>query len=91
MNREFMFSSKTDDWATPKDFFEELNKEFDFNLDPCSSDLNHKCAKYYTKADDGLSQNWGGTEFFAIRLMGEIYANGLKNVIERAARTTLLS
>ena len=64
MNRELMFSSKTDNWATPQDFFNEINKEFDFNLDPCSSDDNHKCDKYYTREDDGLAQNWGGVQGF---------------------------
>ena len=29
-----MFSSNTDLWATPQDFFDELDKEFHFNLDP---------------------------------------------------------
>ena len=24
-----------DDWATPRDFYEELNKEFNFDFDPC--------------------------------------------------------
>ena len=73
MNSELMFSSKTDNWATPQDFFDELDREFNFNLDPCSSDANHKCAKYYTREDDGLRQNWGGgTESFAIHPMAEI-------------------
>ena len=61
MNTAVMFSSKTDDWATPQDFFDDLNHEFGFTLDPCADDSNHKCAKYYTRAQDGLSQDWGGT------------------------------
>ena len=32
-----LFSSKTNEWATPKLFFEELNKEFNFTLDPCAT------------------------------------------------------
>lgn len=28
MNTELMFSSKTNEWATPQQFFDELNKEF---------------------------------------------------------------
>lgn len=88
MNRELMFSSKTDNWATPQDFFNEINKEFDFNLDPCSSDDNHKCDKYYTREDDGLAQNWGGTGFSVIRHMGEILGNGWRSATERAAKTT---
>ena len=62
MNNELMFSSKTDNWSTPQEFFEELNKEFDFTLDPCADDNNHKCEKYFTKEQDGLSQDWGGQE-----------------------------
>lgn len=55
-----MYSSKTDQWATPQSFFEELDAEFHFNLDPCADEENHKCAEYFTKQQDGLKQNWGG-------------------------------
>lgn len=60
MFNNVMFSNQSDDWATPQDFFDELNKEFDFTLDPCADDKNHKCEKYFTKEQDGLSKNWGG-------------------------------
>jgi len=59
-----MMSSNTDEWATPKLFFKELNDEFQFDLDPCASKENHKCKKYFTKEDDGLKQNWGGYRVF---------------------------
>lgn len=59
MNVEVMFSSKTDNWATPQMFFDELNEEFNFTLDPCADDNNHKCELYFTKDQDGLCQNWG--------------------------------
>ena len=59
-----MFSSKTDQWATPQDFFNKLNDEFNFTLDPCADEFNHKCDKYYTKEDDGLSKSWGGETVF---------------------------
>lgn len=62
MNTEVMFSSNTDEWATPQDFYEELNKEFNFDLDPCASDENHKCEEYYTKAENGLNMAWGGAK-----------------------------
>ena len=55
-----LFTSKTNEWATPRDFFEELNREFSFTLDPCSTDENAKCKKHFTEQDDGLTQNWGG-------------------------------
>lgn len=60
MNTEVMFSSKTDSWATPADFFRELDEEFHFNLDPCADEYNHKCDRYFTIKENGLLQDWGG-------------------------------
>ena len=42
-------SSNSNEWNTPEALFKELNEEFNFNLDPCSTDDNHKCKLYYTK------------------------------------------
>lgn len=64
MNNEVMFSSKTDNWSTPQQVFDELNEEFHFNLDPCADSQNHKCDNFYTKEDNGLLQDWGGGEGF---------------------------
>ena len=52
------FSSRTDDWATPWELFDALNREFGFTLDPCSSHANAKCGKHFTVAEDGLVQDW---------------------------------
>lgn len=52
-----MFTSKTDMRATPQDFFDNLNKEFRFTLDPCATPENAKCEKYFTVEDDGLSKS----------------------------------
>ena len=60
MNKEVMFSSVTDNWATPQDFFDKLNTEFHFDLDVCADEINHKCDKYYTKQQDGLTMPWKG-------------------------------
>ena len=54
-----LFTSNTDQWATPQDFFDKLNDEFHFTLDVCADDTNHKCDKYFTKEQDGLAQDWG--------------------------------
>lgn len=61
MNTDVMFSSKTDLWETPQDFFDKLNKEFHFTLDVCAISENAKCAAYYAPETDGLSQPWVGT------------------------------
>jgi site-specific DNA-methyltransferase (adenine-specific) len=53
-----MFSSETDLWATPQAFYDGLNAEFGFTLDPCSNGENAKCDRFFTKEDDGLAQDW---------------------------------
>ena len=55
LNKEVMFSSATDNWETPQDFFDKLNAEFHFDLDVCADESNHKCDTYYTKEQDGLT------------------------------------
>lgn len=60
MNTDLMFSSKTDQWETPQDFFDQLNKEFHFTLDVCALPENAKCVDYYTPEQDGLSMPWTG-------------------------------
>lgn len=62
-----LFSSANDVWATPQNLFDELDKEFNFTLDPCALPDNAKCAKYYTPAEDGLAQSWGGSKYFVTR------------------------
>ena len=63
-NIDVMYSSKSDDWTTPDDFYKKLDNEFHFDLDPCASDENHKCDTYFTKFQDGLSKDWGGYHVF---------------------------
>lgn len=64
MNNSVHFSSKTDNWSTPQYKFDELNDIYKFTLDPCASDDNHKCDKYYTIEDDGLSKDWSNDIVF---------------------------
>lgn len=59
-----MYTSNTAEWATPRAFFEALDKEFHFTLDPCATAENAKCAKFYTKETDGLAQSWRGERVF---------------------------
>ena len=37
-----------------------LNNEFNFTLDPCATNTNHKCENFFTKDDNGLTQSWAG-------------------------------
>ena len=53
-----MVSSESNEWATPKSFFDKLDKEFNFTLDPCCRHETAKCKKHYTIEEDGLKQDW---------------------------------
>lgn len=55
------FSSKTDLWATPQEFFDKYHAIYQFETDVCANHENAKCAMYYTKEDDGLAQDWEGS------------------------------
>lgn len=60
MNTDVMFSSKTEMWETPQEFFDKLNDEFHFTLDAAAIPDNAKCERFFTPDDDGLSQSWSG-------------------------------
>ena len=60
MNKDLMFSSKTDLWATPQTFFDELNSEFGFDTDVCALASNAKCGRFFTPEVNGLTQEWEG-------------------------------
>lgn len=64
MKNDLMCSSKSGDWSTPQDFFDKLNEEFRFTLDPCADEFNHKCDRYFTEEQDGLAQDWSGERVF---------------------------
>ena len=44
-----MFASRTSEWETPQELFDELDKEFNFDTDLCASDKNAKCSHYIKK------------------------------------------
>ena len=56
LNTEVMFSSKTDLWSTPQEYFDVVSKEFHFDLDVCALPENAKCQKFFSPQDDGLAQ-----------------------------------
>ena len=76
-----IFSSQSSEWETPQDFYDELNKEFQFLLDPCCTYKNKKCASYYTKNDDGLDRSWS---WACAIFMNPPYGRGIGKWIKKA-------
>lgn len=86
MNTDLMFSSKTDDWATPQHLFDELNAEFHFTLDLCASDKNAKCKRYFTKDQNGLNQDWAGEVVFCNPPYGREVGKWVKKCYEESQK-----
>lgn len=81
-----MFSSKTDLWSTPSDFFDKLNDEFHFTLDPCSTHENAKCYKRFTKEENGLLQDWGNEVVFCNPPYGRQIKDWVKKSYEESQK-----
>lgn len=79
-----MYSSKTPEWATPQKFFDALNKEFRFTLDPCANKGNAKCRRFFTAAEDGLSKDWGKERVFMNPPYGREIGAWVKKAYETA-------
>lgn len=86
MNTKVLFSSENEEWETPIDFYNELNKEFKFNLDPCALPNNAKCEKFFTPSDDGLSQNWEGYVAFCNPPYGRKIYDWVKKCYEESRK-----
>lgn len=56
--QQVIFSSNSDEWDTPQDFYDRLNLIYNFTLDPATNGFNSKCQKYFTDQEDGLQQSW---------------------------------
>ena len=91
MNCDVMFSSNTDQWSTPQWFFDELNKEFHFDLDVCADELNHKCEQYFNEQQDGLKMKWGGANMVQSTLRKTDRFVGEKSISSRHASCNVSS
>jgi phage N-6-adenine-methyltransferase len=80
-----MFSSESNEHATPQDFFDQLNKEFNFTLDVAATEENAKCKRFFTLAEDGLSQDWSAD----VCWMNPPYGREIGKWIEKAYNESL--
>lgn len=86
MNTNLMFSSKKMDWTTPTELFRELDKEFHFTLDPCSTHENALCKKHYTIKENGLLQDWSGESVYCNPPYGREIKNWVKKCYEESLK-----
>jgi phage N-6-adenine-methyltransferase len=80
MGIELFTSCKDLTWATPQEWYDYLNLEFGFTLDPCCTKRTAKCARFYTPEDDGLSKSWAEERVF----MNPPYGREIPNWMRKA-------
>lgn len=82
LQTDLMFSSNTDLWATPQDFFDQLHAVFHFETDVCALPENAKCPAFFQPSDDGLAQEWRG-----VCWMNPPYGREIGAWVEKAYRS----
>ena len=85
-----MVSSKTNEWETPQWFFDMLHAEFKFTLDPCATEKNHKCKKYYTLIDNGLNHDWSNDIVFLNPPFGGNTGAWIKKALEESKKGAIV-
>ena len=87
LSRAYMAPSVTDDWATPRDLFNELHGVHKFDLDVAASQSNHLCDEWYglDHADEskrnGLEAEWWGHVW-----CNPPYGRGIKDWVLKASQ-----
>jgi phage N-6-adenine-methyltransferase len=79
MLNDSLFASASPDWETPASLYEALDAEFCFDLDPCATEANAKCGRFYTAAEDGLLQSWNGAVY-----VNPPYGRGIDRWLDKA-------
>ena len=79
------YSSKSSEWETPRSLFDILNNQYNFSLDPCCTEVNRLCEKFYTKEKNGLAQSWAGERVF----MNPPYGRGISAWVQKAFEESL--
>lgn len=80
-----MFTNNSNEWCTPRQLYDELNKQYHFDIDLASSDENHLCDHYFTKKNDALANEWGGHVAFC----NPPYGKEIGKFVEKAYKTVM--
>jgi len=85
-----MLSSNTDEWGTPQYLYDVLDAEFDFEVDVCANEKNHKCPIYFSKEVDGLKQDWSNKRCFMNPPYGKEIGKWTAKAVESAKHGAII-
>jgi site-specific DNA-methyltransferase (adenine-specific) len=81
-----LYSSRSEEWPTPQAFFDTLDEEFRFTLDPCATRRNAKCPAFFTRRQNGLMQDWGHHRVFCNPPYGRFMWDWARKCFEASQR-----
>lgn len=85
-----LLSSSTDQWATPRAFFDQWDARFRFEVDVCADHTNAKCRRYFTADDDGLAQEWAPFRCWMNPPYGREIGRWMAKALEESRRGALV-
>ena len=85
-----LFTSNTDLWATPQNFFDKWNSIYNFELDACANEENKKCIRYFNEEQNGLVQDWGGARVWCNPPYGRQIGFWVKKAYEESLKGSLV-
>ena len=83
MINDSMFTSKRQDWQTPPDLFNELDKEFNFECDLFANKENALHENYYTEENSAFNNKWYKRNFANPPYKTTIQNRFFKEALER--------
>lgn len=75
------FSSKKDQWETPREFFDHVNRIYKLDIDVCADEENTKLPRHWNEYADALSKDWTDIRGW----MNPPYGRQIGKWIEKAA------
>jgi phage N-6-adenine-methyltransferase len=84
------FSSQSNEWETPQEFFTRQDFIYQFTLDACATPENAKCRKFYTATDNGLAQSWQGQRVWMNPPYGRAIGVWMKKAFEESQGSALV-
>lgn len=85
-----LFTSRTEEWETPKYVFTALNSKFQFQVDVCATSENAKCKTYFDKSVDGLQRDWSPFRCWMNPPYGKNISKWMKKAFEESQRGALV-
>lgn len=90
LDKQYQAEKKMMYIRTPPELWEQLNAEFNFTLDTCSSDKNHLCPNYFTALTDGLNSSWDDHVAYVHPMYDRHLPKWVKKCAERKGTSVML-